>query len=98
MPAVKCNYHENIKTADKLYLNDERNATSNAVELRNKYREECAGETAQCRDGKDGLQQIVRGILPPGENRVLAEDSYENHGVRLHAQADIQPCAGSVLP
>ena len=82
MPAVKCNCHENIKTAGRLYRNDERNATGNAVELRNKHREECAGETTQCRDGKDGLQQIVRSILPPGENRVLTEDSYENHGVQ----------------
>ena len=31
MAAVKCNCHENIKTADRLYRNDERNSTGNAV-------------------------------------------------------------------
>ena len=27
------------------------------------------------------------------ENRVFTEDSAENHGVWVYAQADIQPCA-----
>ena len=93
MPAVECNCEENKATADRLYRNDERISTGHTTGLRSKYSKEFTGEIAQCRHGKDGLQQTVCGILPTWENRVLAEDSTENHGVRIYAQADIQPRA-----
>ena len=93
MPAVECNYHENKLAADRLYNNDEWISTGHAAGLRGKHREECIGETAQRRHGKDGLQQTVCGVLPAWENRVFTEDSAENHGVWVYAQADIQPCA-----
>ena len=93
MPAVECNYHENKHAADRLYSNDEWISTGHAARLRSKHREECTGETAQRRHGKDGLQQTVCGVLPTRENRVFTEDSAENHGVWVYAQADIQPCA-----
>ena len=97
MLAVKCSYEENTHTAVRLYHDDERISTGHAAGLRSKYRKGITGEAAQCRHGKDELQQTVRGILPTGENRVLTEDFAENHGVWIHAQADIQPCAGSML-
>ena len=81
MPALKCNCHENKLTANRLYSNDKWTLTGHAAELRNKHRKECTGETAQCRYGKDGLQQIICSILPPWENRAFIEDSAENHGV-----------------
>ena len=59
MPAVECNYHENKHAADRLYSNDEWISTGHAAGLRSKHREECTGETAQRRHGKDGLQQTV---------------------------------------
>ena len=93
MPAVEYNCHENKPTADRLYRNDEWISTGHAAGLRGKHREECTGETAQRRHGKDGLQQTVCGVLPTWENRVFTEDSAENHGVWVYAQADIQPCA-----
>ena len=80
MPAVECNYHENKLAADRLYNNDEWISTGHAAGLRSKHREECTGETAQRRHGKDGLQQTVCGVLPTWENRVFTEDSAENHG------------------
>ena len=55
MPAVECNYHENKLAADRLYSNDEWISTGHAAGLRSKHREECTGETAQRRHGKDGL-------------------------------------------
>ena len=64
MPAVECNYHENKLAADRLYNNDEWISTGHAAGLRGKHREECTGETAQRRHGKDGLQQTVCGVLP----------------------------------
>ena len=77
MPAVECNYHENKLAADRLYNNDEWISTGHAAGLRSKHREECTGETAQRRHGKDGLQQTVCGVLPAWENRVFTEDSAE---------------------
>ena len=62
MPAVECNYHENKLAADRLYNNDEWISTGHAAGLRSKHREECTGETAQRRHGKDGLQQTVSSI------------------------------------
>ena len=93
MPAVEYNYYENKLAADRLYSNDEWISTGHAAGLRSKHREECTGETAQRRHGKDGLQQTVCGVLPTWENRVFTENSAENHGVWVYAQADIQPCA-----
>ncbi|MBQ3079475.1 MAG: hypothetical protein IJC48_05675 [Clostridia bacterium] len=95
-PAVECNCNENKSTASRLLRNGERVSTGNAAKLRKNHRQECAGEIAKCRNGKDRLQESVCGILPLGENRVFAEDSYKDHSVRLHAQAVIRPCAGSM--
>ena len=55
MLAVECNYYENRLAADRLYNNDEWISTGHAAGLRSKHREECTGETAQRRHGKDGL-------------------------------------------
>lgn len=65
MPAVECNYYENKLAADRLYNNDEWISTGHAAGLRSKHREECTGETAQRRHGKDGLQQTVSPIGLP---------------------------------
>ena len=58
MPAVECNYHENKLAADRLYNNDEWISTGHAAGLRGKHREECTGETAQRRHGKDGYSKL----------------------------------------
>ena len=77
MLAVECNYHENKLASDRLYSNDEWISTDHAAGLRSKHREECTGETAQRRHGKDGLTPPYPDVKGKGCIGQTATASYQ---------------------